>query len=451
MAEVARAQGALRYTAPMEKQLASKPKRAVSLARPKLELLAPAGGMDQLRYAVYYGADAAYLATDRFGLRQRASNFTLEELPRAVDFAHEAGVKVFVTCNALMDSEDLKALPACLEALDEAGVDAVIVSDLGALRLARRHAPRLAVHVSTQASVANAESALAWYELGARRVVCAREMGVEEIARMREGIPEDMEIEVFVHGAMCMAISGRCIISDYLAGRSGNKGNCTQPCRWNYRVEEEYRPGEWMPVEEDGRGTYLFNARDMNMLAHLDDLRDAGVDSLKIEGRNKKAFYVATVVNAYRQVLDGADPEEFAEELETISHRPYGTGFYYGRAKQAPEQDGYLQTYLHCATVEGCVPSGENPEWFTAEARCHNRFAEGDEVEVLSSHRPPRRVEIKRLRLVRTAEEGRSEWEETVEVANRSMERYRFEVPFPMEEHDLIRIKKAPRENGSEG
>lgn len=434
----------------MEKQETKEPRRAWGLARPRMELLAPAGGMDQLRYAVYYGADAVYLATDRFGLRQRASNFSLEELAQAVSFAHRAGVRVFVTCNALMDSDDLKALPAYLEAIDEAGADAVIVSDLGALRLARRHASRLAVHVSTQASCANAESALAWYELGARRVVCAREMSVDEIARMRQGIPEDMEIEVFVHGAMCMAVSGRCIISDYLAGRSGNKGNCTQPCRWNYRVEEEYRPGEWMPVEEDGRGTYLFNARDMNMLAHLEDLRDAGVDSLKIEGRNKKAFYVATVVNAYRQVLDGADPDAFAGELETISHRPYGTGFYYGRAKQAPEQDGYLQTYLHCATVESSAQADEGPCAHTALLRCHNRFAEGDEVEVLSPRRPPRRMAIEGLRLVHPSEDGRPEWEEVVEVANRSMERYRIHAPFPMEEHDLVRIRKAPRQDMEE-
>lgn len=445
-------------------------------SRPKPELLAPAGGMDQLRYALYYGADAVYLAADRFGLRQRASNFSLDDIPAAVAFAHEHGAKVYVTCNVLMESGDLKTLPAYLEALDAAGADAVIVSDLGALRLAQRHAPRLAVHVSTQASVANAESARVWHELGASRIVCAREMSVADIAEMRAHIPAELELEVFVHGAMCMAVSGRCLISDYLAGRSGNKGNCTQPCRWHYRmeyrVEEEYRPGEWMPLEEDDRGAYLFNARDMNMLAHLDDLRTAGVDSLKIEGRNKKAFYVATVVNAYRQVLDGADPAAFAPELEAISHRPYSTGFYYGRGQQAPQQDGYLQGCLHAATVEACEPAeggggaapagaAERPAEgspeedranpgapaapaYRATVRCHNRFCEGGVLEVVSPHEPIRALEVRGLCLLHE-EEGAEPWLEKVPVANRSMDRYVFEAPFELREHDLLRARKEPK------
>lgn len=445
-------------------------------SRPKPELLAPAGGMDQLRYALYYGADAVYLAADRFGLRQRASNFSLDDIPAAVAFAHEHGAKVYVTCNVLMESGDLKTLPAYLEALDAAGADAVIVSDLGALRLAQRHAPRLAVHVSTQASVANAESARVWHELGASRIVCAREMSVADIAEMRAHIPAELELEVFVHGAMCMAVSGRCLISDYLAGRSGNKGNCTQPCRWHYRmeyrVEEEYRPGEWMPLEEDDRGAYLFNARDMNMLAHLDDLRAAGVDSLKIEGRNKKAFYVATVVNAYRQVLDGADPAAFAPELEAISHRPYSTGFYYGRGQQAPQQDGYLQGCLHAATVEACEPAeggggaapagaAERPAEgspaedranpgapaapaYRATVRCHNRFCEGGVLEVVSPHEPIRALEVRGLCLLHE-EEGAEPWLEKVPVANRSMDRYVFEAPFELREHDLLRARKEPK------
>ena len=413
--------------------------------RPKPELLAPAGGMDQLRYALYYGADAVYLAADRFGLRQRASSFSLDDIPSAVSFAHDYGAKVYVACNVLMESADLKVLPGYLEALQDAGADAVIVSDLGALSLARRHAPKLAVHVSTQASVANAESARVWHELGASRIVCAREMSVDDIADMRAHIPNDLELEVFVHGAMCMAVSGRCLISDYLAGRSGNKGNCTQPCRWNYRmeyrVEEEYRPGEWMPVDEDERGSYLFNARDMNMLAHVDDLCAAGVDSLKIEGRNKKAFYVATVVNAYRQVLDGADPALFEPELETISHRPYSTGFYYGRGKQAPEQDGYVQTHLHAATVEACTPCGDGV--WRAQARCHNRFCEGDAVEIISPRQPIRSVEVRNLQLLHRDEDGTSgEWAEKVPVANRSMEIYAFDAPFELRKHDLLRIRK---------
>lgn len=401
---------------------------ALLFSRPKPELLAPAGGMDQLRYALYYGADAVYLAADRFGLRQRASNFSLDDIPAAVAFAHEHGAKVYVTCNVLMESGDLKALPAYLEALDAAGADAVIVSDLGALRLAQRHAPRLAVHVSTQASVANAESARVWHELGASRIVCAREMSVADIAEMRAHIPAELELEVFVHGAMCMAVSGRCLISDYLAGRSGNKGNCTQPCRWHYRmeyrVEEEYRPGEWMPLEEDDRGAYLFNARDMNMLAHLDDLRAAGVDSLKIEGRNKKAFYVATVVSAYRRVIDGEDPAAVAPELETISHRPYGTGFYFGEAEQAPDFDGYEQECLHAADVIACEVSGGA---FVFEALCRNRFEEGETLEVLRPHAAVARVTVRNLTwLPDPTDDDLAPAPEPVAVANRSACRYRF-------------------------
>ena len=289
------------------------------------------------------------------------------------------------TCNIQMLKTISKHLPSYLEALDAAGVDAVLVSDLGALRVARAHAPHVQIHVSTQASVSNAQAALVWYELGARRVVCAREMSLEGIARMRRELPEDMEIEAFVHGAMCMAVSGRCLISDYMTGRSGVTGNCTQPCRWNYVLEEEKRPGVYFPVEEDAHGSYLMNAKDMNMLSHLRDLADAGVTSVKIEGRNKKAFYVATVVNAYRQVLDGADPATFEGELDTVSHRPYGTGFYYGPAHQTPESDAYIRPYDWAIDVEECAPAGDG---WRAVGRCRNRFWEGSELEVLAPHEP---------------------------------------------------------------
>ena len=324
----------------------------------RLELLAPAGGMEQLRAAVRYGADAVYLATDRFGMRARAANFALADVPEAVRTAHAAGVRVHVAVNALMGADDVTALPTYFEALEAAGVDAVIVGDLGAASLAVRHAPHVALHVSTQASVANAEAARVWHGLGARRVVCAREMSLEEIARLRADAPADLELEAFVHGAQCMAVSGRCLISSYLTGRSGNKGACTQPCRWNYTLEEEKRPGEHFPVEEDGRGTFIMNAKDLNMLAHVQALAEAGVDALKIEGRNKKAFYVATVVNAYRRVLGGADAAALADELDTVSHRPYSTGFYFGEAEQAADYDGYEQTCLHVADVQACEPCG---------------------------------------------------------------------------------------------
>ncbi len=229
------------------------------------ELLAPAGGRAQLEAAVRFGADAVYFACDRFGLRQRASNFALDDVPAAVACAHAAGAKAYVAVNALMDADDVAALPAYLEALDAAGADALIVSDLGAFSLARRHAPHADLHVSTQAGVMNAEAARMWHELGASRVVCAREMSVEGIARMRADAPRDLELEAFVHGAMCMAVSGRCLLSSAMAGRSGNRGHCAQPCRWSYALVEEQRPGEFYPVEEDVRGTYVMNAQDLCM------------------------------------------------------------------------------------------------------------------------------------------------------------------------------------------
>ena len=389
-----------------------------------MELLAPAGGIEQLRAAVRFGADAVYLASDRFGMRARAANFALEDIPAAVEIAHAAGVKVHVTANILMEQGDLAALPDYFRALDAAGVDAFIIGDLGAAAIARRVAPRVALHVSTQASVANSEAARVWHSLGASRVVCAREMSLDDIARMREDMPADMEIEAFAHGAMCMAVSGRCLISSYLTGRSGNRGHCTQPCRWSYTLEEEKRPGEHFPIEEDDRGTFIMNAKDMNMLAHLDALRAAGVDSIKIEGRNKKAFYVASVVNAYRQVLDGAPAADFAPELEAVSHRPYGTGFFFGEAEQAPSYDGYEQQAMHVADVVAA-----DPEDRTIVARCRNRFAEGEELEVLSPRVPITRVVVRNLTwLPDPTESDPDPAPVPVPVANRSCGIYRFTV-----------------------
>lgn len=389
-----------------------------------MELLAPAGGIEQLRAAVRFGADAVYLASDRFGMRARAANFALEDIPAAVEIAHAAGVKVHVTANILMEQGDLAALPDYFCALDAAGVDAFIIGDLGAAAIARRVAPRVALHVSTQASVANSEAARVWHSLGASRVVCAREMSLDDIARMREEMPADMEIEAFAHGAMCMAVSGRCLVSSYLTGRSGNRGHCTQPCRWSYTLEEEKRPGEHFPIEEDDRGTFIMNAKDMNMLAHLDALRAAGVDSIKIEGRNKKAFYVASVVNAYRQVLDGAPVADFAPELEAVSHRPYGTGFFFGEAEQAPNYDGYEQQAMHVADVVAV-----DPEDRTIVARCRNRFAEGDELEILSPRVPITRVVVRNLTwLPDPTESDPDPAPVPVPVANRSCGIYRFTV-----------------------
>lgn len=378
-----------------------------------MELLAPAGGMEQLRAAVAFGADAVYLAAERFGMRARAANFRMDEIPAAVAFAHEHGVKVHVTCNILMHPDDIDGLPAFFRALDAAGVDAFIIGDLGAFAVAGEVSPRVERHVSTQASVANAAAARVWHSLGASRVVCAREMSLADIARLRQEAPPDLEIEAFAHGAMCMAVSGRCLISSYLTGRSGNKGHCTQPCRWSYQLEEEKRPGEFFPIEEDDRGTFIMNAKDMNMLAHLRELARAGVDSIKIEGRNKKAFYVANVVGAYRRVLDGEPPEAVADELLAVSHRPYGTGFYFDEAEQAPAYDGYEQETMHVADVvasslrhpernaqrevEG---SPDDPQYLYL--LCRNRFAEGDELEILAPHEPSRWLIVRDLHWLNT-------------------------------------------------
>ena len=401
----------------------------------KPELLAPAGGMEQLAYALYFGADAIYLACDKFGLRQRAQNFSLEELPGAVKLAHERKARVFVTCNAYAHDKDLEELPAYARALEEAGVDAVIVSDLGVLSLIKQYAPSVALHISTQASVSNAEAAKVLYGLGARRIVCAREMSLEEIAQLKRSIPEDMEVEVFVHGAMCMAISGRCLISDYLTGRSANQGHCVQPCRWEYVLEETSRPGQYFPIEEDESGTYLMNSKDLNMLEHLDKLIEAGVDSIKIEGRVKKAFYVATVVNAYRHVLDGENPELWASELETISHRPYSTGFFFGEAEQSCSADIYTQLYDWVGEVKTSVP--RNDGRFDVEVYCRNRFYLGDTLEVLSPY-----ASLFSLTVEGLCEVFADDVHVPCEIANKAMGVYSIISDTELHPHDILRVMR---------
>ena len=325
------------------------------MARP-MELLAPAGGMEQLECAVHFGADAIYLAGKRFGMRRRASNFDDAGIASAVKFAHEHGVKVFVTANTLMKDGDVAALPDFFAMLQNAGVDAAIVSDMGALSICKRTAPKLELHLSTQASCMNAEAAKAYYDLGVSRVVVAREMSLSDIARMRESIPDDLEIEAFVHGAMCMAYSGRCLMSDYMVSpsRGANNGHCAQPCRWKYTVVEETRPGEPFSVIEEDGGSFIMSSTDMNMLSHVRELSEAGVDSIKIEGRAKGAYYVASAVNAYRHVLDGEPADAWQAELETTSHRPYSTGFYFGTPGQNQGVKEYARDYQMVARVVSC-------------------------------------------------------------------------------------------------
>ncbi len=401
----------------------------------KPELLAPAGGMEQLAYALYFGADAVYLACDKFGLRQRAQNFSLEELPRAVEFAHQWNARVFVTCNAYAHDDDLAQLPEYAHALEDAGVDAVIVSDLGVLSIIKKHAPSLALHVSTQASISNVEAARVLYDLGVRRIVCAREMSLNEIAHLKRNIPNDMEVEVFVHGAMCMAISGRCLISDYLTGRSANQGHCVQPCRWNYVLEEPSRPGQYFPIEEDESGTYIMNSKDLNMIEHLDELLEAGVDSIKIEGRVKKAFYVATVVNAYRHVLDGGNPKQWAAELETISHRPYSTGFFFGNAEQSPSADIYTQRYDWVGEVISARLRSDCR--FDIKVYCRNRFYNNDTLEVLSPHAP-----LFKFTVFELCEVFADNAYVPCEVANKAMGVYSFVCERELHPHDILRVMR---------
>jgi putative protease len=402
-----------------------------------MELLAPAGGFEQLEYALHFGADAVYLAGERFGLRQRADNFTPEKLKEAISLVHSADKRVFVTINAMMHSGDLESLAEYAAWLAEEGVDAVIISDLGALSIVREVAPELTIHVSTQASVTNARAALQWQELGASRVVLARELTLEEIGRIRQEVGPELELEVFVHGAMCVAYSGRCLISNYLNNRDANRGHCTQPCRWEYALVERTRPDKYIPIEEDARGTFLLSSQDLMMLEHLDDLRAAGVDSLKIEGRVKGAYYVATVVNAYRQVLDGANPQDFLSEMERVSHRPYHTGFFFGAPDQTYDEVEYTQTHDLVARVLSCEPercesgaNGDESDTWRITVQQRNRFWVGDELEVLSPAQPVRVLAVDDLK---------DKWGGLTDCANRATDTYTLRSPYALEPLDLLR------------
>ncbi len=348
----------------------------------KLELLSPAGDMERLKMAVLYGADAVYLAGTDFGMRSFAGNFTPEELPIAVKFAHDHGVACHVTVNTMPRNDEIANLPAYLERLQDAGVDALIVADMGAFTLAGKYAPRVARHISTQQSIANYECAQAWFDLGASRVVLARELNLEEIRKIRQKVDPQLEIETFGHGAMCVSYSGRCLLSNYMTGRDSNRGACAQPCRYQYALMEEKRPGEYFPVYEDEKGTYILNSRDMCMIDHLDDLMDAGVDCIKIEGRAKSAYYAAIVTGAYRHCIDAiatgkpTDPV-WRDEVEHVSHRIYSTGFYYGEPGQYVENSRYIREWQICAKVLSCGEDGK------ALCSLNNKFKAGDELEVV--------------------------------------------------------------------
>lgn len=393
----------------------------------KLELLAPAGDFESLAAAIAYGADAVYLGAKAFGMRAKAANFGPESLRDAVTFCHESGVRLHLTCNTLPRGREIDELPAFIQNAYDAGIDALIVADIGVLALARKIAPDLEVHVSTQFGVVNHLTANYLYEMGAKRVILARELTLEEITEIREKTPPQLEIETFVHGAMCVSVSGRCVLSNYMTGRDANRGACAQPCRWKYALTESERPGEYFPVYEEDGYHYVLNANDLCMIEHLDKLAAAGVTSFKIEGRAKSAYYVASVVGAYRQAIDllMENPDRFSlpawlpEELDKISHRPYGTGFYL--KDQPPSQDwirgGYSRPWQLVATIDGY----EGGYILCTE---RNRFAKGEQLEVLRPDGRPVPITVGDM----YDEEGN-----LLEVARHPMMKLRLkcDIPFP--------------------
>ena len=358
-----------------------------------IELLAPAGDMERLRMSLAYGADAVYLAGTDFGMRSFAGNFTPEELKQAVALCHSRGVAVHVTCNTMPRNGEIARMPEWLSYLQELGVDAAILADVGVLSLLKKHAPKLKAHISTQASVSNYQAAAAWYELGASRVILARETEIREI---RAKAPRELELEAFVHGAMCVSYSGRCLLSNYMTGRDANRGACAQPCRYQYALVEEKRPGEYFPIGEDAGGAYILNSRDMCMIDHIPELIDAGLDSLKIEGRAKSAYYAAVVTGAYRHAIDAAlagPPLEpvWRDEVEKVSHRPYSTGFYFGEPGQHTSHSRYVRDWQIMAVVTSCTPDG------TALCELRNKLSAGDELELAGPGLKPVPVTVEGL------------------------------------------------------
>lgn len=354
----------------------------------KIELLSPAGDAEQLKMSVLYGADAVYLAGTSFGMRSFAGNFSAEELPKAVAFAHQHGVKVHVTVNTMPRNDEVVHLPEYLEQLDSAEVDALILADLGAFTLAGRYAPHCQRHISTQQSIANYECAQAWFDLGAQRVVLARELSLPEICTIRQKVSPELEIETFGHGAMCVSYSGRCLLSNYMTGRDSNRGECAQPCRYQYALMEEKRPGEYFPVFEDEKGTYILNSRDMCTIDHLADLQEAGIDCIKLEGRAKSAYYAAIVTGAYRHCIDDLaagkpiDPV-WRNEVEHVSHRIYSTGFYYGHPGQYTENSRYIREWQIVSMIEQCDENG------VAVCSLRNKFHKGDLLECVGPDTRP--------------------------------------------------------------
>lgn len=355
----------------------------------KPELLVPASSLEVLKIAVIFGADAVYIGGEAFGLRAKAKNFSREDMAEGIAFAHEHGVKVYVTVNILAHNADLSGVREYLEELKELKPDALIIADPGIFTYAREICPEIECHISTQANNTNYETYRFWYRLGAKRVVTARELSLEEIREIREHIPKDMEIETFVHGAMCISYSGRCLLSNFLVGRDANRGSCTHPCRWKYSIVEETRPGEYMPVYENERGTYIFNSKDLCMIGHMDDILTSGIDSLKIEGRMKTALYVATVARTYRRAIDDylESPQKYRDHMEwyqeqisNCTYRQFTTGFFYGKpdeSAQIYDSNTYVREYTYLGYAEAVDERG------LLKLTQRNKFTVGEHIEVM--------------------------------------------------------------------
>ena len=404
----------------------------------KVELLAPAGSLAKLKYALVYGADAVYIGGEEFSLRVAAKNFTADEIKEGIEFAHNMGKKVYITANIIPHNDDIKNFGEFAKKVESLGADAIIISDPGMFAVAKRVAPSLDIHISTQANNTNYESASFWYSQGAKRVILARELSFSEISEIRKNTPPDLDLECFVHGAMCISYSGRCLLSNYMAQRDSNMGACAHPCRWKYSLVEEKRPGEYMPVFENERGTFIYNSKDLCMIEHIKEVIESGITSLKIEGRVKNELYVATVVKAYRNEIDAYYNEgenykfnpENLEELKKISYRGYTTGFFNGKPKgseQVYTSSTYIQNYLTTAVAVGF---DKQTKTVTLEQR--NRFFVGDEVEFLMPHGENKKFKITEM----TDADGNP-----ITVAPHPQMLVKFKVDFDVENYSIVRTQ----------
>ncbi len=403
------------------------------------ELLIPASSLEVLKTAVIFGADAVYIGGEAFGLRAKAKNFSMEDMKEGIQFAHEHNVRVYVTANILAHNGDLPGVEEYFKELREIGPDALIISDPGVFMIAKRVCPEIEIHISTQANNTNYGTYRFWHELGAKRVVSARELSMKEIKEIRSNIPDDLEIETFVHGAMCISYSGRCLLSNYFTGRDANQGACTHPCRWKYAVMEESRPGEYLPVYENERGTYIFNSKDLCMIGHIPDLIDAGIDSFKIEGRMKTALYVATVARTYRKAIDDylKDPvlyeknmPWYLDQISNCTYRQFTTGFFYGKPDseaQIYDSNTYVKEYTYLGIVGGTNAEG----LYRIEQR--NKFSVGETIEIMKPNGD--NIKAKVLRIVN--EEGGEQ-----ESAPHPKQVLYIDLGVPMEQYDILRRKE---------